>query len=94
MDKEKCDYLLENSEFTFAKSMPNLPHSYIVKEEWGNDTEFEDLVLFIRENGVTERFFSKTYIYYHLNGYKYWTMGNQVGVTRIINRAKVEIESL
>lgn len=94
MDKEKIKWLLDCAKFTYAKSMPNIPHEYSHRKTWENDSEFVDVVLFIRQNGVKEKFWSKEYIYFYYKGYKYWTMGNPVSYndrkkTFILNRAKV-----
>lgn len=81
------DQLLDQAKFVFAKSMPKMPHHYTLRETWDSNT-FDYVVQKIRELGVPERFFKKTYIYYYANGYKYWTMGNPINETRLINRAK------
>lgn len=78
--------------------MLSYPHSYTLRETWENDSEFVEAVLFIREHGIRERFYYKTYIYYYLNEYKYWTMGNPVSYTDktktfIINRAKISSDT-
>lgn len=83
------DQLLDQAKFVFAKSMPKMPHHYTLRETWDSDT-FDYVVQKIRELGVPERFFRKTYIYYYTNGYKYWTMGNPVCETKLINRAKCD----
>ena len=80
------DTLLKNAKFVFAKSMPKMPHHYTLRETWDSNT-FDYVVQKIRELGVPERFFKKTYIYYYANGYKYWTMGNPTDQTKLINRA-------
>lgn len=66
-------------------------HDYIVYDYLDDENKktFRSFVLFIRENGKEERFFSKKYIYYYLDGYKYWTMGNPLEETIILNRAKI-----
>lgn len=86
---ENINEILEKAEFKFAKTMANIPHAYTLKEKWGDVELFNKVVMFIRENGVKEKFFSKTYTYYYANGYKYWTMGNSLEITKLINRAKV-----
>ena len=80
------DTLLKNAKFVFAKSMPKLPHHYTLRETW-NDDEFVFAVNKIREIGIEKRFWKKTYIYYYANGYMYWTMGNPIDQTKLINRA-------
>ena len=89
IDQETAEAALLSASFRFAKSMPKIPHEYTRRKEWGNDILFEDVVKFIRENGRQERFWSKVYTYYHLDGYKYWTMGAPIAETILINRAKV-----
>lgn len=79
---------LQEQTWTFAKSMPKIPHEYIVRIKVGNDELFSAAVKYIRENGVTEYFYKTPYIYLYLNGYKYWTMGLSPQETTIINRAK------
>ena len=51
--------------------------------------EFESIVEYIREHGVKEKFEGKEYIYLHLGDFKYWTMGEAVKDTILINRAKI-----
>lgn len=94
MDRLKVNQLLNIADFKFAKSMPTIPHEYSLRETWSNDKDFCDVVKFIRENGVKEKFFKKTYIYYYFNGYKYWTLGNELSYhdkrkTFVLNRARI-----
>ncbi len=89
MTNERVVELLAQQEFTFAKTMANIPHSYTVRKNWKSDKDFVDVVLHMREHGIVEFFFKKPYVYFYANGYKYWTMGNDMTITRIINRAKV-----
>jgi len=88
LNKKSVQQILENSHFKFAKTMSNIPHSYTLKENWENKELFNNIVLFIRKHGVQEKFYSKTYTYYYLNGYKYWTMGYDAEITTLINKAK------
>ncbi|MDM8533722.1 hypothetical protein QUF55_03360 [Clostridiaceae bacterium HSG29] len=83
-----------NGGFKFAKSMPEIPHAYTVRENWRSDEEFINAVKFIRENGYKEKFLDKEYIYLNVNGKKYWTMGEPINkdgkpYTVIINRAEL-----
>lgn len=94
MTIQEVDILLKKANFIFAKSMPKIPHEYTHRESWDNDKSFCDLVLFIRENGIKEKWFGKEYVYLYINGYKYWTMGNPVSYTDktktfILNRVRV-----
>ena len=74
----------------FAKSMPQIPHFYARRKEWPDKKQFEELVVFLRENSVEEKFFSKTFQYFYLNDWKYWTMGSLAEKTQIINKAKIK----
>tara|TARA_R100000935_G_C2839135_1_gene170019 strand:- start:4589 stop:4858 length:270 start_codon:yes stop_codon:yes gene_type:complete len=79
---------LVDTKFTFAKSMPKIPHDWSARQDWINDEVFDKIVVHLRMYGIKERFFKKEYVYFYANGYKYWTMGNPIQKTRIINRAK------
>lgn len=84
---------LDNAIWNEAKSMPKIPHSYTIRKNWSDDKLFVECVKLIRLIGVKEKFYSKEYIYYYYNGFKYWTMGNPVSYTDkkktfILNRAK------
>jgi len=70
-----------------AKSGP--PHQYTIRG-WRPELEydFEKAVITIRANGQPERFYKQTYIYFYLDGLKYWTMGAPLEQTIVINRAK------
>jgi len=87
MNRETADLVLLTTKFTRAKTMPNIPHSWTARKEWEDQELFNSIVLHIREFGIKEQFYSKTYIYYYANGFKYWTMGRVVSETIIINRA-------
>lgn len=87
--KEKeVNKLLKEAKFIQAKSK-DLPHSYTLRKDWVSSELFSEVVLFIRQKGVVERFWSKHYTYYYLDGYKYWSMGYPLNITKLINKAKV-----
>jgi hypothetical protein len=77
----------DNKNWRFAKTMPKIPHYYARRSEWGDEKDFEKVVQYIRDNGVAERFFSKSFIYFYMGGWKYWTMGEPLNETQVINRA-------
>lgn len=63
-------------------------HAYTVREWRKHDDEgFVRFVSLIRSYGHPENFYRKTYIYLHIDGRKYWTMGSPMHETIIINRA-------
>ena len=78
--------LIERNEWIFAKTMPEIPHHYIVRDNLsGKDQKlFDEFKLFIKENGYTEKFYTKEYQYINIDGYKYWIIEN------ILNREKIK----
>lgn len=72
---------------TYAKTTP---HEYTIRW-WAPDLDgtFCKIVQFIRDVGVTERFFKAKYIYFYHKGLKYWTMGDPIQKrTWVLNRAE------
>lgn len=88
--KEDVHKFLEESKFTFAKTMANIPHAWCAKSGVKNKDLYESAVSHIRDHGVVEYFYNKPYTYYYHEGYKYWSMGAPIDKTTIINRAKVD----
>ena len=76
-------------EWRFAKSLPKMPHYYVVRQQCRADDEFVQAVSFIRKYGFPKAFYKKTYIYYDFDGNSYWTMGNSLDITKIINRVVI-----
>ena len=83
---EKFIKLIERNEWIFAKTMPEIPHHYIVRDNLSNKDQklFDEFKLFIKENGYTEKFYKKEYQYINIDGYKYWIIEN------ILNREKIK----
>jgi hypothetical protein len=73
--------------WTYAKTMPDWPHEYIVRDR-GDEPLFVELVKHIREYGYEGKFYSKSITYYDHEGMTYWTMGAPIPETIIINRCK------
>jgi len=86
--QEFQDFILHHK-WTFAKTMPKFPHSYVVRENCRNDEEFVNAVVFIRAHGMPRKFYRKTYTYLDLDNFTYWTMGNSLDITKIINRSEI-----
>lgn len=82
---------LESQSWIFAKTMPNNPHFYTLKKNWQSSILFESAVIFLRQQGVKEMFRGWSYICFNFNGYKYWTMGEPISQTVLINRKQLEI---
>ena len=78
---------VDNAQWTFAKTMPEWPHEYIVRGQV-DENLFMMLVQHIRFQGYEAKFYEKTFIYYDYGGMIYWTMGEPIGETTIINRCR------
>ena len=76
--------------WTFARTMPQYPHWYVVKDRCRDPVEFERMVIAIRLDGYVELWGTKKrrFICLNIGDYKYWTMGNPLSQTTIINRGK------
>ncbi len=84
---ESLREFIETSKWTYAKTMPEWPHEYIVRENV-NENLFVQLVLHIRSNGYEGMFYHKSITYYDEGVLVYWTMGAPIEETTIINRCK------
>lgn len=87
---DQIRHYIQGNEWKFAKTMKKIPHAYSVKETCSDSEAFEKFVLYIREHGYPKRFFSKTYMYLDVDGFSYWTMGNPLSRTKLINRAEAK----
>ncbi|MEI6039746.1 MAG: hypothetical protein WCP93_00080 [Candidatus Berkelbacteria bacterium] len=77
--------LISHLAWTFAKTMPEIPHEYVVIDDYPDKSD--EIKMFVREidsNGYIKPFYDKEYKYLEIAGYKYWVIEN------IINRAKIE----
>jgi hypothetical protein len=80
----------------FAKTMPQWPHEYTVRH-WQPELEadFFAFAVLIRSNGIVKPWppapmtprYRHTYL--ELNEWEYWTMGEPIPDTTVINRARV-----
>jgi hypothetical protein len=74
--------------FRFAKTMPEIPHEYVVRGP-ANWTPYAELYRAIEANGVEAEFQGHTYRYWAPgDGWKYWAMTPELAKSRIINRAR------
>lgn len=91
MDDEQMREFIEQIKWIFAKTYAEIcPHEYIVKtkinfEYW--DT-FKAVVEYIRNVGFKALYNGRAGMYYILDEHYYWTMGEPIEFTTIINRAK------
>ena len=80
---------IDSTQWTFAKTMPEWPHEYIVRGRVDEDL-FVGLVRHIREHGYEGKFYLTSITYYDDRGMVYWTMGAPLDETTIVNRCKKE----
>jgi hypothetical protein len=80
---------INSVKWTCAKTMPEWPHEYVVRERVDQNL-FEQLVHLIRTNGYEGAFYKEKFIYFETDGLLYWTMGAPVCETTIINRCSKE----
>jgi hypothetical protein len=80
---------IASSKWTYAKTMPEWPHEYIVRE-CVDENLFVQLVRHIRANGYEGKFYRKGITYFDEGRMIYWTMGAPLEETTIINRCKKE----
>ena len=85
MNSKEITNFINSVKWTFAKTMPQIPHEYIVTEHYPNKSkEINDFIAHINSHGYTKSFYGKEYKYLEIDGYKYWVIEN------IINRAKIK----
>ena len=85
--------LIEQLSFRVAKSMPELPHEYTVRDRTDDAREAAYVGLFdlIQAKGVIERYQGRARRYlYPGDGRKYWAMTDVEPESRVINRMRVE----
>jgi hypothetical protein len=80
---------IDSSQWTFAKTMPEWPHEYLVRDRV-DTVLFEALACHIRQHGKEQRFYERALTYFTEDGLLYWTMGEPIEKTTIINRCKEE----
>jgi hypothetical protein len=80
---------IASSKWTFAKTMPVWPHEYLVRDQVDR-VLFEALVRHIRQHGIAQPFYQRVLTYFAADGLLYWTMGEPIEKTTIINRCKEE----
>lgn len=79
--------------WTFAKTYADFaPHEYYVKDKLDEQgkKDFVWFVEYIRDNGFDCKFADKMHTYYEFENHYYWTMGEPIEDTIILNRCRVE----
>ena len=88
---------IDKVRWQFAKTMPQWPHEYTVRT-WRPELEreFVAFVELIRNDGVVKPWPADAAVprYHHtyleIDGWDYWSMGEPIPDTTVINRALVE----
>ena len=80
---------VDDERWTYAKTMPEWPHEYLVQGRVDADL-LKRLVIHIRANGYQGRFYQRTITYYDEGGLVYWTMGAPIEETTLVNRCRKE----
>jgi hypothetical protein len=86
---EELRNFVGEEKWTYAKTMPQWPHEYIVRARV-DENVFEKLVRHIRANGCEAPFYDEKFIFFEEGGILYWTMGAPVNETTLINRCRKE----
>ena len=90
MDHSEFAQTVDRQSWRFAKTAKRNPHWYVVDKNWRDGREnFEEAVSFIRQHGLIEMFWRRPYTVYRVHGFKYWTMGDPMETTILINRARI-----
>lgn len=80
---------IDESTWTFAKTYAKKsPHEYAVKAKLPPhlSAQWDSHVSFIRKYGVKKRYARTDYTHFDIDGRSYWTMGEPVEITAIMNR--------
>ena len=81
---------IDDQDWIFAKTYAKTwPHEYIVRDQV-DKTLFAVLVEHIRANGYVGKFYKMDITYFDEDGIVYWTMGDPIEATTIINRCTKE----
>jgi hypothetical protein len=89
MTMDELRAFVQNSTWTFAKTMPKTPHEYTLRKNTPDEALFERVVMHIRHHGYHKMFGRTRYTYFDIDGWQYWTMGSPLPATILINRAKL-----
>ena len=80
---------LRGARFVYARTMPQCPHDYVLREWWTGPADFESVVAFIRQNGYESNYFTQYRQYWEWDVYQYWTMNYPPHRTKLINRSLI-----
>ena len=80
--------VLESARFQFAKTMPEVPHSYTMSKWWEGNEEpsFSEVARFIYVIGKPRKWGPHRNTYLDFGGYSYWGMDAKWEDVTLINR--------
>lgn len=78
-------HFVSSHKWQFARTMPYNPHEYTLRRNALGAT-FDAAVRYIREHGCIEYYRGEPYKTLYLEDHKYWTMGDPLPETDLINR--------
>jgi len=92
MDKEKFLRFVAQAEWTFAKTVPNWPHFYIVEKNLPDQAAFQAAKAFVRESGRLGKFFDMDVFYFDADEWTYWAspLAKPPESQYMLNRCKTE----
>ena len=79
---------VERAPWTFARTMPHIPHWWTRRRQTAEE-DFVAFVNYIRKHGYRARWGPYLNTYLELGEWKYWTMGEPIAETIIINRERL-----
>lgn len=80
--------VIDRLDWTFAKTMPENPHEYTIRDKARDPADFARLYAAIEEHGSWERWNGRRYRYlYPGDGWRYWILGSRYSF--LVNRARV-----
>jgi hypothetical protein len=88
--------MIDKSRWIYAKTMPQNPHYYMLRNECADDDEFVRFATLIRQYGYRYKFGKAYYTQLNVNNFYYWTMGyplinDRVRGTILINRKECRL---
>ena len=86
-----CRGYIRSVRWKFASTYADkAPHWYTVSDwDKAKRVQFERLALYIREHGYIRMYYSHPFICLNLDDHYYWTMGEAIEKTELINRALI-----
>ena len=94
MTLDELRTFIAESTWTFAKTMPEIPHEYTLLKNARSETTFKRVVRAILIAGYDEFFYATRYRYVDVDGWQYWVCVSleTEHKSTLINRARLNRE--